>query len=408
MDAVKSLQKLIGIALAIAFLAGCTAPTAMPTPLPTFPPPPLPTGMPPQPDTPPPPPVQSVPPAEPPSLFRFIQTIQVTPDDQHLTGAFSRINYLPATDRFVVTFGGNLAQPAGGCQNRGFSFKIYTLDLQETGESGTFSCDIADAGSVMVDNTYYFAAMTREAEEVGWHLLEIDATNWTARVDEFYPLDYPQEGEADPMVAFVNGQVDISSGYSAAGTPPNRETPAGTYGTHHHLFSSDLQLQDHRILTAPPHIHGSYMVFVDGIYYLVTSNLYDGDMLVAEYDQDWNYAGGRTLIGQAHFSTGLVFDGQRFYVAYTDTSQRTEPDFFPVSLNIHLAAFDREWNLLDDIAVTEYAPQDGRQPGRPWVILHGNRLYVSYDVDTADPVTREEHLEWQAYVSVYEIAQEAP
>jgi hypothetical protein len=44
------------------------------------------------------------------------------------------------------------------------------------------------------------------------------------------------------------------------------------------------------------------------------------------------------------------------------------------------------------VAVTNYTPSDNMQTGRPWVILHENRLYVSYDLDTRDPVTHEEHL----------------
>jgi len=330
--------------------------------------------------------------------------VHVTPDEGYLTGGFARINYVPATDKFVVTFGGELARPSGGCKDRGYSYKEYTLQLEETGRSGTFSCDVVDAGSAMVENAYYFAAMARKAESVGWHLLKIDAGTWSTSVDTFFPVDYPTEGEADPMVTFVNGQIDISSGYSLTGKPPEPSDPPGTFGTHHQLFSPDLEFIEKHIVTEPAHVHGSYMVYVDGVYHLVTADSYQGDVIVAHYDANWQYLGSKTLIRQAHFSTGLVFDGQLFYLAYTDTSQRSEPGFFPVYLNIHLAAFDRDWNLVDDIPVTDYAVADNKQTGRPWVILHGNRLYVSYDLDTMDPVTRSEDLKGQAIVSVYELA----
>jgi hypothetical protein len=340
------------------------------------------------------------------SLFKFIQTVQVTPDENYLTGAFARINYLPATDRFVVTFGGRLAQPEhSGCTDKGFAYKEYTMDIQETGESGTFSCDGADAGSVMVGNNYYFAAMTTVGEQVGWHLLKIDVANWKTLIDTCFYVDYPREGEADPMVAYVNGQLDISSGYTAAGKMPDPIKPSGIYGTHHQLFSADIQFLGKKIIVDPPHVHGSYMVYVEGIYYLVTADAYAGNVIVIKYDRDWNYLGSKTLIEQAHFATGLVYDGQRFYLAYTDTSQRTGPGFFPVYLNIRLAAFDRNWNMIDDVAVTSFSRSDNLQPGRPWVILHNNRLYVSYDVDTIDPTTRQEQLRWQAYVSIYELSE---
>jgi hypothetical protein len=389
-------MKKIFVVILCFVILGCSSfsmiaptPTAAITPIPSpvFPPPP--------------PPAQT-------SLIKFIQTIQVTPDDQFLTGGFARIHYIPATDRFVVLFGGKLAKPSGKCMEGGNSYKEYTTDMQETGKSGTFACEPLDEGSLMVDNTLYFAIIHREAEKDGWHLLKIDATDWTTLIDKFYALDSPMDNPMDPMLVFVNGQLDISSQYTLKGEPPNPDTPAGDYGTHHNFFSLDLEPQGKIILTEPPHVNGSYMVYVEGIYYLVTSNTFDGDVLVAKYDQDWKYLGGKTLIKQAHFSTGLVYDNQRFYLAYTDTSQRFGPTIPPVSLNIRLAVFDREWNLLDNVAVTSYMPQDGRQPGRPWVILHGNRLYVSYDLDIVDPATHVEKMQWQANVSVYELTQAAP
>lgn len=401
MNSQKFLQQIFGLGLVIVFTIGCGMFAVTPASPPMFPPPrPLPTF--------PPPPTliaQPVPPTVQSGLFKFIQTIQVTPDSNFLTGGFARINYVPATDRFVVTFGGALAQPSGGCMSNGYSYKVYTTELQETGESGTFSCDVADAGSVMVDNTYYFAAMTRHEDEIGWHLLKIDAVSWKPSVDTFFSVDYPKEGEADPMVAYVNGQIDISSGYNISGKPHEPTDPVGTFGTHHQFFSTDLQFLGKKILTEPGHVHGSYMVFVDGIYYLATADSYTGNVILIKYDKDWKYLGSKTLIQQAHFSTGLVYDGQRFYLAYTDTSQRTDPGFFPVYLNIHLAAFDRDWNLLEDLAVTNYAIADNMQTGRPWVILHGNRLYVSYDLDKMDPVLRKEMMQGQAIVSVYELTQ---
>jgi hypothetical protein len=401
----KFLQQVIGSLLTIVFLVGCGAPSATPPPSPTFPGGPT-LAQPVQPSIAQPVQPTLVQPAQPtgqPGFFKFIQTVQVTPDANFPNGGFARINYVPAIDRFVVTFGGQLAHPQGGCGEKGYSYKVYTTDMQETGESGTFSCDPVDAGSVMVGNIYYFAGMAKVSEQIGWHLLKIDATNWKTLVDTFFPLDYPKEGEADPMVAYVNGQIDISSAYAVSGKPPDNNTPAGSYGTHHQFFSTDLQFLGKKILTDPPQINGSSMVYVEGVYYLVTANIYSGDVILAKYDKDWKYLGGKTLVKQAHWSTGLAYDGQRFYLAYTGTSQRHGPGFLPVFLNIHLAAFNRDWNLISDIAVTNYTPEDNMQTGRPWVILHGNRLYVSYDLDTRDPVTHEEQLKGQSIVKVYEL-----
>jgi hypothetical protein len=402
----RNLPRILGMVMVIALLAGCGAPAAAPTatqPLPPLPPPPQKPLPPPQSPLPPPTPAATVGKEDQDGLFQFVRTVQVTPDDQYLTGAFARINFVPATGRFAVTFGGELAQPAGGCPGKVFSYKEYTTEMEYTGKSGIFSCDISDAGSVMVDNAYFFAAMANKQGQIGWHLLKIDAANWKILIDTFFAMDRPKEADGDPMVAYVNGQIDISSGYLPTGNPPDLLSPSAGFGTHHQFFSTDLQFQEKRILSDTPHVHGSYMVYTDGVYHLVTADAYAGDVIVMRYDQDWKYLGSKALIRQAHFSTGLAYDDGRFYLAYTDTSQRTDPGFFPVHLNIRLAAFDREWNLLDDAAVTEFAPEDGRQPGRPWVILHGNHLYVSYDVDTTDPATHEEYLQWQANVSIFEL-----
>jgi hypothetical protein len=57
------------------------------------------------------------------------------------------------------------------------------------------------------------------------------------------------------------------------------------------------------------------------------------------------------------------------------------------------------------VAITNFTYLGDRVAGRPWVILHGNLLYVSYDVDKMNSTTHEEEKLWQAYVSIFEISQ---
>ncbi|MBW2964907.1 hypothetical protein KY363_05615 [Candidatus Woesearchaeota archaeon] len=336
------------------------------------------------------------------SYFKFIRTIKITPDDNLQTGAFVRINYIPATDRFAVTFGGEIAKPSGGCMGKAFAYKEYTTDMEELSKPKVFACDVADASSIMINNTYYFAAMGRRNQSIGWHMLKINATTWEPQIDMFYALDeHPKEADWDMMIAFVNGQIDISSQYNPTGEPPSDMTAGAA--THHNFFSTDLQLIDKMILNDTQHIMGSSLLFVNNTYQFITASGFMGDLILMQYDQNWSYLGMKKLIPQAHWSTGAIFDGQNFYIAYIDTHQRTIPGFLPVWLNVHLAAFDSDWNLLEDIPVTNYTPSDNKQLGRPWLMLHENKLYVSYDLDTSDPVTHEEHLKWQAYISIYEL-----
>ena len=337
--------------------------------------------------------------------LKLIRTVQVTPDATFKTGSFARINYVPATDRLVVTFGTKVDPLATPCQGSGYAYKEYTADMQEADRAGTLlswsasECEAGDSGSLMVGSAYYLLNVPQGPgyPSYGWLLTKFDAATWTTLADTFIVLDDPEEGNLDPTVAFINGQLDLSDQYNPAGVWPD-----GGF-SHHHFYSPDLAPQGTRILSDSLHISGAGMIQAGGFIYLVSANRYDGDLVVLTYDATWNFIGMKELRKMAYWSQGLAFDGQRFYVAYLDTSQRDPEAFFPVHHNVRLAAFDRAWDLIDDVAVTEFVPADLKQPGRPWVILHANKLYVSYDCDTIDPGTLEEERMWQAWVSIYEL-----
>jgi hypothetical protein len=394
----KLSQQMTGMALALLILVGCAAPTVAPIP------PPIPNTPLPSPHT-----FSISPtvgqPSGKPSLFKFIKTVALTPDANFLNGGFPRVGYVPATDRMVVVFGTHLAQPAEGCVDTAHVYMEFTLDMDATGKSGVLNCEGGDSGGLMVDNFYYDVGAQPVQGTDGWRIIKYDAVTWAKLVDISLPLNSPREKNGDPMVAYVNGQIDISSQFNdnPTGAPP-ADIRAGA-ATHHQFFSSDLQFLGKKILTDTPHVNCSSMAFVDGVYSFVTASAFGGDLIVMQYDQNWNYLRVKTLIKQAQFSTGLAYDNQRFYVAYLDTSQNSEPNgFLPIYPNVHLAAFDHDWNLMEDVAVTNYTPSDNEQTGRTWVLLHGNRLYVAHDMMPMDPVTHEDQIsKIEAYVSVYEL-----
>jgi hypothetical protein len=340
-----------------------------------------------------------------PALFKFIRTVQITPDAIFHVASFPRINYVPAADQFVLTFGTVADKQSGNCQGAGYAHKGYTLDMQETGNAGYFifypdACAAGDSGSVMVGDIYYGAFVSQlPGAPYGWHLTKFAAVTWTPITQTDVLLESPHDGNYDPTVAYVNGQLDISDQYN-----PDGIWQEGS-DSHHNFYSTDLQPLGRRILTDTALISGASMIYVDGIYYIITADSYAGDLVVAKYGSDWKFLEVQELRKQAHWSQGVAFDGQHFYVSYLDTSQRDPGPFighyYP---NVHLAAFDRAWNLVDDVAVTNFTPAQLRFPGRPWVILHNNLLYVSYDVDDLDPITHEERLETQqAFVSIYSL-----
>ena len=340
---------------------------------------------------------------EPAGIFKLVKTVKVTPDSQFLTGSFARINYVPAIDRFVVTFGTKGSIEKNNCQGGGYAYKEYTTEMQETGNSAEFTwdpdaCEANDSGSCMVDNTYYFVHVPSEAGmPYGWSITAYDAVTWNKLAERIVPLTNPNEGNLDPCIAFINGQFDVSDQYN-----PNGIWQEGTY-SHHRFFSDGLDSLGYRILDDFPHISGASMILADNVIHIISADAFSGDLYVLRYDTDWNFIEAKMLMEKAFWAQGVVFDGKMFYVSYLNTSQRTEPGFLPVHLNVHIAAFDRNWELVEDMAVTQFTEADYKQPGRPWLILHDNKLFLSFDCDSVDAATGEEMLRWQAIVKVYEI-----
>jgi hypothetical protein len=332
-------------------------------------------------------------PDEPAGIFKFIKTVQVTPDADFQSAGFARVGYVPANNNLAVTFGGSFKHTMNTLDG-GYAYKEYTLDMHPTGKSGALYGAGADIGGLMVGNVFYAANM----DPSGWHIVKFDAVSWEKAVDIKFALDTLSEGIGDMMLAFVNGQLDVSSQTLIAGKISSPEIGAGT---HHHFFTPDLDFLGKKILSDTPHITGSAMIYADSVYYFVSATAYTGDVIVMKYDSDWKYLGSKKLVSQGHWSEGLAYDGRCFYIAYLDTRQRTETTFFPYYPNVHLAAFDRDWNLLEDAAVTDFTPSDSIFTGRPSLLLHGNRVYVSYD---AVPLP-EDLSKIEGYVSVYEITQ---
>jgi hypothetical protein len=325
-------------------------------------------------------------------LFQLIDSVHVTPDSTFSKAGFVRLGYVSATNSIVATFGTHFIHPTT-TDSDGRGYKEYALDMQPTGKSGMLNTGgIGDCNGLIVDSVYYDV----NVDPCGWRITTFNTLTWVKTRDIIFPLDTPREGNGDMMIAFVNGFLDISSGYTTHGGAPPPDSGAWT---HHQFFSRNLKFLDKRILSDTPHIGGSSLIFVDNIYYFVSATAFTGDVVVMKYDKNWKYLGCKKLISQAHWSEGLAWDGLRFYVSYLNTSQRNGSGYFPYYPNVHLAAFDKDWNLIDDIAVTDYTPTDSMFTGRPSLLQVGNRIYVSYDaVPLPENLTKIE-----GYVKVYEL-----
>ena len=347
---------------------------------------------------------QTTPPA---GVFTFVKSVQVTPDARFKTGSFARVNYVPGKDQMVVTFGTKASTVKGAHMGAGYAYKEYTLDMEPTGDADTITWnpttdEANDSGSRMVGNNYYFAHVpTDPGMPYCWRLTKYDAITWTKVAQKYILLNNPSEANLDPSIACLGAILDVSDQYNPTGIWPEGSM------SHHHFFTLDLDSLGTKILADTPHISGATMMKAGAITYFISADSYAGDLVVMKYDSIWNYLGAKKIMRQANWSQGAAFDGQRFFVSYLNTSERGLTEFFPVVQNVHLAAFDMDWNLLEDVALTNFTPTDYLQAGRPWVIQHGNRLYVSYDIDPLDSVTLDEKLNWQAVVSIYEISSPA-
>lgn len=392
MNSLKIPHTLVVVILALIFLAGCGAPAATPTPAPTFPLPPPPTLQ---------PPTQLVLPTQQASLFKLIQTVKVTADGTFEAGDFARIGYVPGSDHIVVAFGARFSQSQADCQDP-YAYKEYTTEMVETGLSGILSCEArSDSGGLFTGDFYYLAlAYTDRNGMDGWLLNKFNAVTWENLIATSYTLAEGEKG-GDPMFSILNGQIDISSRYDSDLNlqPPG---PFKSYATHHQFFSLDLEWVSDKLLSDVPHDNQAIPVAVDGTLNFVTATAMLGDLIVMQYDSNWNYLGMKLLKPKSSTPEGLAFDGQHFYVSYLDAPCAD----LPCGFNVHLAVFDRNWNILDDIAVTSFTDGDHKELRKPTLLLWNDRVYVAY-VQIEDTSLPENQVpstaDMQVYVKVYEL-----
>jgi len=416
MNTLKFFRKYISLGLAIVFLAGCAAPLATLTPASPLTPVNSPGGS--QPQNPLPGPTNAPLPlpteSTPASLLKLIQTVAVTPNEHFSIGEGGVIYYVPATDRLVAIVQTKIDHPvtlstSEVCQGKVIGYMEYTKDMQPTGKYGYLACGTADERSRLVGNDLYLSKMDVEPGkpgsqngQIGWMLEKFDATSWKELASTFVALNSPDEQSSGPDVSFINGQIVVTSQYASGGQIFN--------GTHNHLFTTDLEPVGKQLLTAPEYPPNfsevSMLQLSNGDILLFTSNSPKGDLIVLRLDRNWKFLEQRVLRTKAYFPTGSATDGQHFFIAYSDISN-AEVDSL-AGQNDRLAVFDTQWNLLQDVALTDVqsTPDSFDYGENPWITLQGNRLYVAYLISKLDPDTHA-LIDTQMYVNTYEITQQS-
>lgn len=333
------------------------------------------------------------------NFLKFVKNVEVTPDESiDIIGAFCRINYVPASDNFLVTFGGTSKEKS----TQGYGYKWYTDQMEFTGKRGLFENRGTDTASVMIGNTYYF--LTDGGKDI-WALKKYDPSDWTLLGETLISRDPNKEPGNDFMLAEVNGMLDVAGLYVAEAKDyidQHKLDPYQGEATSHRFFSQNLELLDDRILNDTPHINASSMVFVDETYNFVTSTAFFGDLIVMQYDQNWKYLDSKVLAQWGNWPMGTVYypELELFFVSYISVENIINKNGLR---NIRLGIFDSSWNSITDIAITNYERDSMTQSGRPSVIIHDGHVYVAYDVSTVEREGMKENQDWECEVSVYEL-----
>lgn len=348
------------------------------------------------------------------SLVSLEKVIEVTPDDKYSYGAFCRVGYAAERNEFLVTFGGanalvqqefsdSYVRPGGAEGGNGYSYKYYSVDdFEYTGENGVVINAGGDSASVMVDDKYYYllSGKVPEIKTVGeWMITEFNANTMEQVNQVAIDIDTDYDILSDQMLAYANNFLIASSLYVAEGTNQDRKLVNSTKGegTHNHLFTKDLVPVDFFRLSDTPHSNGGYVVYQNEIYNYITSTGFFGDLIVMQYDKNWKYLGVKKLGVYGTWAQGAVYDEatERFYVAYVGLEKH---DQNYNAQGINLGIYDKNWNLIETVEVSGSAKKDNTREFRPSVILHEDKLYVSYDTSPGD-----EDQKWQCLVSIYNL-----
>jgi hypothetical protein len=337
--------------------------------------------------------------------FQLVKTIEAVPDDYYTNGNFCDFYYFPKKDKFYLTFATGQYSGKETYKHPGYAYKEYSLDLKETGKTGFFHENINQGiiggdGATVFANGYLY--LLKGGGPEGWTLEKYDQ-DFNLVKQTTVNLDRTRELGNDQMLAFVNGRLDASSLY-AINIPETSQKqlidnnsvggPETGEATHHHFYTPDLEFIERKVLKDVPHVNGSSMVYHNRIYNLITSTAWFGNLIAMQYDENWNYLGKKELAKNGRWSMGAIYVNGNFYVTYTSQNRQAGTD-------IILAAFDKDWNPLGSIKVTESEKDHTSLTDRPAVMYHDGLFYISYDFEPQIPQGQQKTEWWKCKISIY-------
>ena len=320
------------------------------------------------------------------SPWRYVTTLFGTMEagQRYDVGGFCRIFTQADGDGYDVTFGGafNIREMEDSRKYEGDVRRTLSADLT-WGEPQQFSTRPGDY-AIDTDGQFYYLL---NAHPEGWVLGKYDA-DFNLVKEAIVPLP-PGHAANDQMLRVWNGRLYLSGIYNPDTRSNKGAGPDEVLYTHVWVYDADLNpLADH-ILDDEPNINGGTLIpYGEGFAYVSADNFMRNNLKAFLYDANWDFVRSVPLEENAQWSMGGTVADGKIYIAY----HRGKHDQGDVVLDV----FDVDWNLLERIPVT--AVQDGFNAQRPWVLLDGNRLFVSYDVSGGGAGM----LNLQCMINVYE------
>jgi len=334
--------------------------------------------------------------------LQLVQTIRLTSD-----GASARPEILFADGRSYIVYL-NYLDP----RHREIRLRVFNADLAFTGVERVLVPTDAEGWSP----TDYRAFTDGQSIFAAWEMVRRDEHRlYLARYDLNYEL-------IEGPILVAEAEEPAAVGDEHFDDPTLTIVPPYIYLVTHleHCRSSDLQLHIRKYayddLSQPleeldigtgdllPLKHGQHAILFDSAsdtFYLVTTFMQEDPtkpcpvfppgpdanpgIAVHEYDAAWNYRGYRKIVDEPEDESGpkgFKFDGSRFYLSYR-VVERFEPQDRAVYAEGKLRVFDKEFNLLQDLRLTD--PNDALHLGdHTSIALAGGRIHVTYSYGSAE------------------------
>lgn len=325
-----------------------------------------------------------------------VTSVELTPTATHTTGTFCRIFYHPVREKFYLTHTGvQVGAPDDIPSYQDLVYHEYDENFNFTGNTGIFpnlENGISDYAMVYTSGHYYLLMGALS----GYAIMKYK-DNFQF-VDSVHVVLTQYDHNNDMMLNFTRGNLYLSSVYDTSQTQ--------NFYTHQHLLVYDTSLNklDDRIIWDVSYMaSGASLIFNQNRYHVVTGDWIGSyedpsTLSVYQFSPDWTFLGSIVIDKSGQWSQGLLFDNGFYYVAF-HTPGIHGPG------NIAVCIYNLGWNLIHKEMVTDYSAA-GNQPtivaSRPSLVKVGDRLYVTYDIESFDPQTGGGR-DWQAVVVCYQI-----